>query len=211
MPPANQGRCIIFIDGSNFYHQIRDAGITPGALNYPRLAERLVMGREWIETRYYVGEVAAAGGPLHTQQKAFLDSIRAHPRQQVVLGRIQRFHESNPLAHELSQYLAGLRIRIDTAVYKTLVELAKKHKQVMTYKEKGVDVALACDMVRFAQEGRYDLAYLISNDGDLRPAVELVRHYGKRVFAAGRIVGPILRQACNRTIILDQAWLRACT
>lgn len=211
MPPANQDRCIIFIDGSNFYHQTRDAGITPGALNFPRLAGRLVMGREWLETRYYIGEVDAAGGHLHTQQKSFLDSIRAHPRQQVVLGRIQRFPESNPLAHELLQYLAGLRVRIDTTVYRSIVEMAKRHKQVITYKEKGVDVALACDMVRFAQEDRYDLAYLISNDGDLRPAVELARHYGKRVFAAGCVVGPILQQVCHKAIILDSAWLRACT
>lgn len=203
-------RCIIFIDGSNFYHQIRDAGITPGALSYPRLAERLLLGREWLETRYYVGEVDASGGVLHTQQRTFLEAIRAHPRQQVVLGTIQRFLESNPLAHELLQYLATLRIPIDRAVYQTIVEMAKRHKRVGTYKEKGVDVALACDMVRFAQEDRYDLAYLISNDGDLRPAVEIVRGYGKRVFAAGCVVGPKLKQVCNTTVILSADWLRAC-
>lgn len=178
MPPSVRERCIIFIDGSNFYHQIKDAGITPGGLSYPRLAERLVMGREWLETRYYIGEVDVGAGNLRTQQQAFLDTIRAHPRQQVVLGSIQRFFESNPLAHELLQFLGSLRVRIDYTVYKTIIEMAKRHKQVATYKEKGVDVALACDMVRFAQENRYDLAYLISNDGDLRPAVELTRSYG---------------------------------
>lgn len=203
-------RCIIFIDGSNFYHQVKDAGITPGALSYPRLAERLLMGRNWLETRYYVGEVDAGAGNLRTQQQTFLDAIRAHPQQVVVLGSIQRFLESNPLAHELLQYLANLHVRIDSTVYKTLIEMAKRHRRVATYKEKGVDVALACDMVRFAQENRYDLAYLISNDGDLRPAVELTRTYGKRVFAAGCIVGPRLQQVCNSTIIVDADWLRAC-
>ncbi len=203
-------RCIIFIDGSNFYHQVRDAGVVPGALSYPRLAERLVMGREWLETRYYVGEVDAGAGALHKQQQSFLDTIRAHPRQQVVLGSIQRFLESNPLAHELLQYLGSLQVRIDHTVYKTIIEMAKQRKQVATYKEKGVDVALACDMVRFAQENRYDVAYLISNDGDLRPAVELTRSYGKRVFAAGCVVGPRLKQVCNSTIIINGDWLRSC-
>lgn len=168
------------------------------------------MGREWLETRYYIGEVDAVAGNLGAQQKYFLDTIRAHPRQLVVLGSIQRLFESNPLAHELLQYLGGLRVRIDPTVYKTIIEMAKQHKQVATYKEKGVDVALACDMVRFAQENRYDLAYLISNDGDLRPAVELTRSYGKRVFAAGCVVGPRLKQVCNSTIIVDADWLRAC-
>jgi uncharacterized LabA/DUF88 family protein len=210
--PAARGRerCIIFIDGSNFYHQIRKAGLAHGALSYPRLAQRLVLDREWLETRYYVGEVTESGGQLRVQQRTFLDSLRAHPRQQVVLGTIQKFHESNPLAGEILHYLAGLRVRINRHVYRWLVETSKRHSLVETYKEKGVDVALACDMVRFAQEDRYDVAYLISNDGDLRPAVELARSYGKRVFAAGCVVGPKLQEVCNSTIILRQDWLRAC-
>ena len=47
-----------------------------------------------------------------------------------------------------------------------------------TYHEKGVDVRLAVEIIRFARENKYDIAYLISSDTDLVPAVEEVRAFG---------------------------------
>ena len=38
--------------------------------------------------------------------------------------------------------------------------------------EKGIDVALAVDMMRMAMEGAMDVAVLFSSDNDLLPAVE---------------------------------------
>jgi uncharacterized LabA/DUF88 family protein len=40
--------------------------------------------------------------------------------------------------------------------------------------EKGIDVALALDLVLLAQQRRYDVAVLFTTDTDLRPAVEVV-------------------------------------
>ncbi|WP_088283638.1 NYN domain-containing protein [Kineosporia sp. A_224] len=40
--------------------------------------------------------------------------------------------------------------------------------------EKGIDVALAIDMVRLAMQGAYDVAVLVSADTDLLPALETV-------------------------------------
>lgn len=52
-------------------------------------------------------------------------------------------------------------------------------------REKGVDVRLAVDVVRLAAQNRYDVAIIISGDGDLVPAVETVKEiYGKRVEVA---------------------------
>ncbi len=41
--------------------------------------------------------------------------------------------------------------------------------------EKGVDVALAVDLVTNAVDGNYDIGILMSNDTDLLPAVEYVQ------------------------------------
>jgi len=41
-----------------------------------------------------------------------------------------------------------------------------------TYHEKGVDVRLVVEMIRFARQNKYDTAYLLSSDIDLVPAVE---------------------------------------
>jgi uncharacterized LabA/DUF88 family protein len=47
--------------------------------------------------------------------------------------------------------------------------------------EKGVDVALAVDVVRHAVEGKYDIGIVASTDGDLKPALEYVATRGKNV------------------------------
>ncbi len=128
-----------------------------------------------------------------------------------MLGQIQRRLETNQLAVELLTYLANLPVRIDSAIYRELVRRISARRRVPVFKEKGVDVALACDAVRYGIENRYELAYLISNDGDLRPAVDIVRSYNKKVFAAGCVIGPQLKQACDRAIVLDRTVLVACS
>lgn len=47
--------------------------------------------------------------------------------------------------------------------------------------EKGVDVKIATDMVAMAYAGEYDVAILVSGDGDLVPAVHEVRRLGRPV------------------------------
>ncbi|CAN7390283.1 NYN domain-containing protein [Microbacterium sp. LjRoot45] len=42
-------------------------------------------------------------------------------------------------------------------------------------REKGIDVALAVDLVTMASEGKFDTAIVMSSDQDLAPAVEYVR------------------------------------
>lgn len=47
--------------------------------------------------------------------------------------------------------------------------------------EKGVDVKIATDMVALAYAGEYDVAVLVSGDGDLAPAVHEICRIGRRV------------------------------
>lgn len=53
------------------------------------------------------------------------------------------------------------------------------------FTEKGVDVRIAIDLLEGAYENRYDRAILISSDGDLAPAVEMVTRKGKKVEVVG--------------------------
>jgi uncharacterized LabA/DUF88 family protein len=50
-----------------------------------------------------------------------------------------------------------------------------------TYKEKGVDVRLALNLLEGAYEDMYDTALVISSDSDLAPAFEMVKRKGKKV------------------------------
>jgi len=50
--------------------------------------------------------------------------------------------------------------------------------------EKGVDIMLATDLLRFAWEGLYDVAILVSGDADFAYAVQAVKDMGKHVEVA---------------------------
>jgi uncharacterized LabA/DUF88 family protein len=77
--------------------------------------------------------------------------------------------------------------------------------------EKGVDVMLAVDMLKYAIDQTYDTAILVSGDGDFKPAVDAVKDLGKHVehayFAEGATA---LRKASDNFIILDNDYLSDC-
>ena len=73
--------------------------------------------------------------------------------------------------------------------------------------EKGVDVALALDMLSMAYENAYDVAILVSGDGDYVAAVERIKKgKGKRVEVAffEQLVSPELKMISDRFISLDK-------
>jgi uncharacterized LabA/DUF88 family protein len=51
--------------------------------------------------------------------------------------------------------------------------------------EKGVDVAIATDMIKLAWEEAYDWAVLVSSDRDFVPAVEFLNSKGRKIVHAG--------------------------
>jgi len=51
--------------------------------------------------------------------------------------------------------------------------------------EKGVDTSIVTDLLKFAWEGAYDIAVLVSSDADFVPAVEFLTAKGKRIIQAG--------------------------
>ena len=81
-------RAVLFIDGSNFYHAARGIGIATSELDYQGLARKLILDRECVGIRYYVGEVSGDLARIAAQGK-FLKNIRAQGVQ-VTLGRIER-------------------------------------------------------------------------------------------------------------------------
>lgn len=63
--------------------------------------------------------------------------------------------------------------------------------------EKGVDTAIATDMIRLAWEGGYEIGVLASSDADLVPAVKFLDQKGKRIIQAGfPPLGVSLATAC---------------
>lgn len=74
-----------------------------------------------------------------------------------------------------------------------------------TFHEKGVDLRLAIDMIKMALSDEYDVAYLLSSDNDLVPAIDECRQLGKQVVYVGSSLKPSfgLQKASNRSILLQ--------
>ena len=206
-------RAILFIDGNNWYHSLVGIGLTVlGDLDYRKISEKLVGPRDWIGTRYYIGQVRQTGNvQLYADQRRFLAGLRRlDPRITTHLGRLEPRKVKNEAASELRQYLSGLKVRIDPGVYHDLMDLARRHGTTEVMVEKAVDVMLAVDMVRMAERGEYDAAYLLSADGDYTPAVKAVKEGGRKVYAVSPAPGAQLAAVVDTFIRLDKGWFADC-
>lgn len=79
-----------------------------------------------------------------------------------------------------------------------------------SYIEKGVDVAIAVDMLDL--QSTYETAVLISGDSDFCRAVQVVKRGGKHVENATTrtISSRELQQACDVFYLLDDEYLKDC-
>ncbi|MCD6501618.1 NYN domain-containing protein [bacterium] len=78
--------------------------------------------------------------------------------------------------------------------------------------EKGVDVRLAIDLVRFGINKLYDVAFLVSGDGDYAPAVNAVKDVGRNVVNVFFMdeASIHLKHVCDNFIRLDYGFLKDC-
>jgi uncharacterized LabA/DUF88 family protein len=206
-------RALLFIDGNNWYHSLRDIGLhNVAGLDYAALSRKLVGPSEWLGTRYYIGQVRQVGNTqLYADQRRFLASLRATDRRiSCHLGRIEPRTVKSQAAAELLKYLNHLPARLDAGVFHDLLALARRHQRATVMIEKAVDVMLAVDMVVMAERDEFDAAYLLSADGDFTHAVGVVRSAGKRVYVASPSSGAQLASIANAFIRLDQGWFRDC-
>jgi len=74
-----------------------------------------------------------------------------------------------------------------------------------TFIQKGVDTLIATDMVSMAFLNHYDIAFLVSGDGDLAPAVEALKAAGKQIIVASspRSRSTALGNAADHEVVVD--------
>lgn len=206
-------RAVLFIDGNNWYHALRDHGvINQKRLDYARISEKLTGPRDWLGTRYYVGRVQQPGNTrLYAEQRQFLAQLeQTDGRISTHLGRLEQRPDDNPAARELLSYLANLPRRIDSDVYRGLMRIATGHRRQTVTIEKAVDVMLAVDLVVMAERDEFDAAYVLSADGDFTPAVAAVRANEKKVYAVSMQRGRQLAATANSFITLPRDWFDDC-
>lgn len=92
------------------------------------------------------------------------------------------------------------------------VVLGRLEPRENTYVEKGVDIALAVDMLEMAFRNVYDVGIVLSGDGDMAKAIEVVQRMGKQIEVAciKSKLSYNLSQVSDKSICLDKEYLKDC-
>ncbi|MFA5945934.1 MAG: NYN domain-containing protein [Patescibacteria group bacterium] len=165
----NAERVQIFIDGGNFYHLAhKPLAIQAAGFDFDAFAHFLADSRVVTEQgkRYYIGTVREREGDERSR--------RAMAKQ------VQLFNRLKQTAWQIKT--SKLRERTEKVLIDSRVE---NHQQILskgineitlhTFREKGIDVKIAVDLVAGAVDNKYDTAILVSSDTDLVPMVDWVR------------------------------------
>lgn len=158
-------KVMLFIDGPNLSHETKsyDENLE---VDFRRLADALVAkvapDAQYEGAYYYCSVVPGFG--LRTPE----DKERARKREGFL---------------EALRYKRGYTVK-KLIKAERLVRCAGCGNESKTFVEKGVDIALATDMMAQGVLGCYDIAILVSNDGDYAPAVDFLKTRGKKVYHA---------------------------
>jgi hypothetical protein len=154
-------RIIFYVDGFNLYYgSLR--GTEHRWLDLEALCGQYVKhDAELVAVKYFTAKVEDR--PDRPGQRAeqweYLRALRTLPRVEIVYGRFLTRTATRLLEHPPKRRRKG-----DIGL-----------RSVWIQEEKGSDVNLASHLLADGFRARYDLAMVISNDGDLKLPVEIVR------------------------------------
>jgi len=181
-------RIMVFIDGSNFVGSCKEFDEKLD-VDFEKLAQELV---------------SAAGGDQSSYQGTYYYS--SLPPSELVKTDDDKRHLAKQHGFlEAMEYKTGYTVHKFTRKVRT-AECEQCHAETIFSIEKGVDSSIVADMMSLGWEGAYDCAVLVSNDADLKPAIEYLRRVGKKVFHASFATlkkGTDLRKACFKAINLE--------
>lgn len=188
-------KAILFIDGENFLHKVKEVLEKEGKdtdlaeINLLGLIKNPLKGLKVIRKIFYSSRLHEHPGT---------------PRKSKELIRLQRRLKTNLEKQGFEFILAG-NVRAQ--------EVTINGKTKTIFKEKGVDVKIAVDMVSLACDKVVDTAILCSSDSDLQPAVAELRKRSVEIIYLGFEINPNkgLTFTTNRTILFrNPEVLKAC-
>lgn len=99
-------RVMIFIDGSNFYHNLKGF-LGRADLDYYRFSQKLVNGRQLVRTYYYNCPLNQKSDPEgYKQQQRFFAALNNTDYLEVILGRLQRKNDGRAIEKGVDVKLA---------------------------------------------------------------------------------------------------------
>ena len=177
-------KAIVFIDGSNWYHKLKHLLATPQPDGTCSLRPPIDFDVRGFATNLVAPDT--------------LVEIRYY------IGKVRRIRgdaKSEMLYANQQKLLRFLQTQHVTLGFGHLINYPDG-----SFHEKGVDILLAVEMIRCVLEKKCEVAYLVSSDTDLVPAVDECKRLGSEVVYVGSSVHGQsfgLTKVCNRTILLQ--------
>jgi uncharacterized LabA/DUF88 family protein len=196
-------KAALFIDGSNFYHALKDNQLF-GFFSYKSFVNEISKEFDIEQTFFYDAVKNRLVEPdQYPRQQAFHEKLKAEIPGIIIKTRKLKYLPSNERivkAKQNSKFCSKCRPCIDDFLSKAgLLKLSK---------EKGVDILLVTDMIKGAFENKFETALIASGDADFVPAVELLRELKKQAINLHFYKGSSteLRNACNshRLILVSE-------
>lgn len=170
-------KTIVYVDGFNFYY-----GCIKGTpyrwLDLRQFARKMLPRDEIVGIKYFTAMVQArpSDPDAPARQKTYLRALQTLPELKIYYGQF------------LTTEIWAARVHPP--------KVGRSKVKVWKTEEKGSDVNLATHLLVDAYEGNYELAVVVSNDGDLKGPVEHVRNN------LGKPVG-VLNPRRNRSYALS--------
>jgi uncharacterized LabA/DUF88 family protein len=183
----------LFIDGENFLHKIEEV-LSSDKFDSPRRVKATT-----IDIRKLIsGALATVDVTDIRFYAAKLRYNKETPDKSNELISSQR-KLRNLLVNQGVEFILAGNVRAQT------VGIGKESR--VLFREKGVDVRLAVDMVALACDKKIKTAILCSSDSDLQPAVAELKQRGVEVIYLGFEAKPNkgLAFTCDRTILFRNA------
>lgn len=181
---------ILFVDGRNFIGKInsllnpekaKSREVNFSIYNFAGLLSKVLAGVSIDKKIFYIGkltrhdETKEKSAELIQRQRELKTHLEKQGFEVIYAGRTRGYEESCPKGHKF-----------------------------LTFKEKGVDVRIAVDMIMLAHNKELKVAIIGSSDSDLQPAIRELENQGVERIYLGFEISPNkgLTFTTNRTILI---------
>jgi uncharacterized LabA/DUF88 family protein len=188
-------KAVLLIDGENFQFKVEDV---LKSHNFRKTKEEIAK----IKLKELIKTVIKKHRDISLQE-TFYYSAKLHYHQESPRKSNELINAQRILKRNLSNQ--GIGFTIAGNVRLSIITSGGKKKLI--FREKGVDVQIAVDMISFSQQKNVDTIILLSSDSDLQPAVKKVRQLGKEVIYMGFKYNPNmgLIYTTNRNFLITDA------
>lgn len=185
---------VLFIDGENFLHKVKEV---------------------LLERKVDVGKIDLSKFDFNLLLNKSLEEYKIH-RKIFYAAKLHFHKETKEKSTELILFQRHLKTNLEKQGFEFLIAgnvRCQKIGNKVIFREKGVDVKIAVDLVSLAADKMLKTAILCSSDSDLQPAIEELKKRKVEIVYLGFEIQPNkgLTYTTNRTVLFrNSEILQAC-